>query len=114
MRQYYCSDCLRCPDQLECVGKDRIKVITDYGGTLSKQMALKIETPEGKMEFAKRKQTVKWPFGNIKENLKYTEFITRSIDGFKTEKNLINISHNIKRIYNTNKSKTNIINQQNT
>jgi len=113
-RQYYCSDCLKCPDQLICVGKNRVRVITGYDGVLSKQMAWKMETPEGKKEFAKRKQTVEWPFGNIKENLKYTEFITRGISGVKTEKNLINISHNIKRIHNTNKNKTKIQIQQNT
>lgn len=114
MRQYYCSDCLKCPDQEKCVGKDRVRVITDYGGALSKRMAWKMETPEGKKEFAKRKQTVEWPFGNIKQNLKYTEFLTRGISQTITEKNLLNISHNIKRIQNTNKNKINRYNQQNT
>jgi len=111
MHQYYCSDCLRCPDQQECVGKDRVRIITDYGGFLSKQMALKMETPEGKLEFAKRKQAVEWPFGNIKRNLKYTEFLTRGLSQTITEKNLLNISHNIKRIYNIqNKNKIDLIN----
>lgn len=112
MRQYYCSDCLRCPDQPECVGKNRVRIITNYGNVLAKQMAWKMETPEGKKEFAKRKQTVEWPFGNIKQNLKYTEFITRGISQTITEKNLLNISHNIRRIYNIqNQNKINKINQ---
>ena len=38
--------------------KDRLRVITDYGDVLSKHMALKIETENGKIEFAKRKMTV--------------------------------------------------------
>ncbi len=99
MRQYYCSDCLKCSDQEKCVGKDRVRIITDYGDVLSKNMALKMETTNGKLEFAKRKETVEWPFGNIKQNLKYTEFITRGLSQTTTEKNLINAAHNIKRIH---------------
>jgi transposase len=45
--------------------------------------------------------TVEWPFGNIKENLKYTEYLTRGIKQTQVENNLISISHNIKRIFNT-------------
>jgi len=52
------------------------------------------------LEFAKRKEAVEWPFGNIKQNLKYIEFITRGIVQINTEKNLINTVHNIKRIHN--------------
>jgi hypothetical protein len=50
----------------------------------------------------------------MKENLKYTEYITRGITQTQTENNLISISHNIKRIQNQkiNKNKTN--NQPNT
>ncbi len=114
MHQYYCNDCLKCPDQITCVGKNRLRVITDYGGVLSKRMSLKMETPEAKLEFAKRKETVEWPFGNIKENLKYTEFLTRGIPQTTTEKNLISTSHNIKRIHNENKNKIKIKNQLNT
>ena len=98
MHQYYTNKCLNCPNQIQCTGKDRLRVITDYGDVLSKQMALKMESKKGKIEFAKRKQTVQWPFGNIKQNLKHTEYNTREIKQKKTENNLICISHNIKRI----------------
>ena len=114
MRQYYCNDCLKCQYQGICAGENRLRVITDYGGVLSKRMALKMETNQGKEEFGKRKQTVEWPFGNIKKNLKYTEFLTQGMKGIETEKNLIRISHNIKRIYNHNKYKINGQNQLNT
>ena len=103
MRQYYTNKCLNCPNQLECAGKDRYKIITDYGDVLSKRMALKMESENGKIEFAKRKQTVEWPFGNIKQNLKHTEYYTRGNEQTKTENNLICISHNIKRIQNEQK-----------
>ena len=100
MRQYYTNKCKNCPNQIECTGKDRFKIITDYNDVLSKQMALKMDTEKGKLEFAKRKMTVEWPFGNIKQNLKHTEYLTRGIQQTQTENNLICISHNIKRIQN--------------
>ena len=100
MRQYYTNKCLKCTNQLECTGKNRVRIITDYDNVFSKRMALKMESEKGKIEFAKRKMTVEWPFGNIKQNLKYTEFITRGTKQTQTENNLICISHNIKMIYN--------------
>src|SRR5664280_2333943 len=114
MRQYYTNKCLNCLNQLECTGKNRIRIITDYGDVLSKRMALKMETEKGKLEFAKRKMTVEWPFGNIKENLKYTEYLTRGIKQTQVENNLISISHNIKRIFNQKQNKNISNNQLNT
>jgi hypothetical protein len=64
---------------------------------------VKWKTPKGKLEFAKRKEAVEWPFGNIKQNLKFNEFYTCGLA--QTEKNLLVISHNIKRIYNKIQSK---------
>ena len=114
MHQYYTNKSLNCTNQLECTGKNRVRIITDYGNVLSKCMALKMETEKGKFEFAKRKMIVEWTFGNIKENLKYTEFLTRGIKQILTENNLISISHNIKRIHNQKQNKNNSNNQPNT
>lgn len=100
MHQYYCNNCLKCQNQLECVGKDRLKVITNYGGNLHKQMEWKMETIQGRKEFAKRKEAAEWPFGNMKHNMKHTQFLTQGIKQTNTEKNLINTAHNIKRIHN--------------
>ena len=98
--QYYTRKCLKCSDQTSCAGKNRVKVITDYSGDLARKMFLKMETPEAKLEFAKRKETVEWPFGNIKQNLKFTEYYTRGLEQIRTENNLICLAHNIKRIFN--------------
>ena len=114
MHQYYTNKCLNCPNQLECTGKNRIRIITEYGDVLSKRMALKMETEKGKIEFAKRKMTVEWPFGNIKENLKYTEYLTRGIKQTQVENNLISISHNIKRIHKLKQNKSGPNYQSNT
>ena len=112
--QYYTNKCLKCSDQHECAGKNRFKIITDYGGELPRKMELKMETPEAKLEYAKRKETVEWPFGNIKQNLKFTEYYTRGIEQTLTENNLIYIAHNIKRIFNEIKKQTQQILPKNT
>src|SRR5665647_791504 len=72
-------------------------------------MPLKMETPEAKLEFAKRKETIEWPFGNIKQNLKFTKYYTRELKQIQTKNNLIYISHNLKRIlqHNNKTTKTN-------
>jgi len=57
-------------------------------------MPLKMETPEAKLKFAKRKKTIEWPFGNIKQNLKFTKYYTKELKQIQTENNL-------KRIFNT-------------
>lgn len=59
-----------------------------------------METDEAKSEYAKRKETVEWPFGNVKQNLKFTEYYARGLKQIQTENNLICTSHNIKRIFN--------------
>lgn len=68
--QYYTNKCLKCPEQLKCAGQNRVKIITSYGGELPKRMELKMETPEAQKEYAKRKETIEWPFGNIKKKPK--------------------------------------------
>ena len=40
-------------------------------------MAAKMRANEEKEEYKMRKETVEWPFGNIKHNLKFREFLTR-------------------------------------
>ena len=50
--------------------------------------------------YKKRSKTVEWPFGNIKQNLKVTEFNTTGLKKTQTEAKLLAISHNLKRIYN--------------
>ena len=54
IREQYCSNgSLNCPDQLKCSGKNRVKIITDYGGASVRRMSLKMEKSEAKFEFSK-------------------------------------------------------------
>jgi hypothetical protein len=43
----------------------------------------------------KRKETVEWPFGNIKQNMKFREFYTRGLENVQIEHNLVCTAHNL-------------------
>ena len=73
-------------------------------------MALKMETPKAKEEYQKRK-IVEQPFGNIKYNMKYIEFLTRGLNKIEVEKDLLNSVNNLKLIWNKNTKNTNKNNQ---
>ncbi len=55
----------------ECAGEGKTRVITSdgYEGE-RRRMAAKMRSEAGKEEYKKRKETVEWLFGNIKQNLK--------------------------------------------
>jgi len=94
---YYGANCSECPFRAECAGEGRIRVITsdDYEAE-RRRMAAKMRSEEGKEEYKKRKETVEWPFGNIKHNLKFREFLTRGIGNVRIEHNLVCTAHNLK------------------
>jgi transposase len=95
---YNSAACSKCPARLECANNGR-RAITSYGYEPEmKRMELKLDSPEGKAEYAKRK-LVETPFGDIKENQGFRAFITRSFRNAKTEFDLQCSAHDIKRIW---------------
>ena len=48
----------------------------------------------------KRKEIVEHPFGTIKGNWGYRQFLTRGIESVKSEFNLICLAYNMKRVLN--------------
>jgi len=97
---YYGANCAECPFRSECAGEGKTKVITsdDYEAE-RRRMAAKMRSEAGKKEYKKRKETVEWPFGNIKQNLKFREFLTRGIEKVRIEHNLVCTAHNLKIIW---------------
>ncbi len=59
-------------------------------------MAAKMQPDVGKEEYKKRKATVEWPFGNIKHNMKFQEFLTGGIENVRNEFNPVCTAHNMK------------------
>lgn len=98
---YYGAHCKDCPVKLECTGREcRMKVISCNEYEPERQrMARKMETSAAK-EVYKERNIVEQPFGNIKYNMKYTEFLTRGLSKIEVEKDLVNSVHNLKRIWN--------------
>ena len=94
---YYGAKCAECPFRAECAGEGKIRVITSdgYEGE-RRRMAAKMRSEAGKEAYKKRKETVEWPFGNIKQNLKFREFLTRGIEKVRVEHNLVCTAHNLK------------------
>ena len=109
---YWTNNCKTCPKQNECCGKSRTRTITDYGNPNKIKMLRKMDTEWAQEIYKKRSKTVEWPFGNIKQNLKVTEFNTSGLKRTQTEAKLLTISHNLKRIYNET-IKNELIHQEN-
>ncbi len=63
------------------------------------RMKAKMETPEAKELYSRRRSAVEPPIGNIKHNLGFQEFLTRGINSVKTELNLVSIAHNLQKIW---------------
>jgi transposase len=97
---YYGANCAECPFRSECAGEGKVRVITSdgYEGE-RRRMRAKMRSKAGKEAYKMRKETVEWPFGNIKQNMKFREFMTRGIEKVKIEYNLVCTAHNLKVIW---------------
>lgn len=62
-------------------------------------MAEKIRSPEGMAIYGKRMHIAEMPFGNLKQNLGFREFLLRGLNKADGEFKLICTVHNIKMIY---------------
>ncbi len=71
------------------------------------RMKEKTQTQEGKKTYSLRKITVEPVIGNIKQNLGIREFFHKRLNQVKTELNIISIAHNLTKIKNILKTKTN-------
>ena len=97
---YYGAKCRACPFRSECAGEGKIRTITSDGYEAERRrMAAKMRSDTGKAEYKKRSETVEWIFGNIKQNLKFREFLTRGLENVRTEYNLVCSAHILKIIW---------------
>ena len=110
VRVYRGTGCAQCPDKKLCTkskrGPRRIKC---YGNEANlREMAEKMESPEGQEVYRVRAKTVERLFGHVKQNIGLREFLTRGLQGVRAEFSLACIAHNLKRIW-TIKSQTKAI-----
>lgn len=97
---YYGAPCSACSVRSACAGKNGWRVIlSDDFEAERRRMSAKMRTEEGKKEYKKRCEAVEWPFGNIKQNLRLREFLTRGVENVRTEHNLVCTAHNMKVLW---------------
>jgi transposase len=63
------------------------------------KMKHRLQTPEGKQLYAKRKSTVETVFGIIKSVIGFREFLLRGLESVSGEWNLVCIGYNLKRMH---------------
>lgn len=63
-----------------------------------KAMREKLDSPQGKKIYAKRKKVVEPVFGNIKHVIGFTSFLLRGLVKVKGEFNLVSMAYNLKKI----------------
>lgn len=101
VRVYRGVGCAQCLDKGLCTKSTRKpKLIKCYGNEAHmREMAEKMESPEGLEVYRVRAKTVERLFGHIKQNIGLREFLTRGVRGVRAEFSLACIAHNLKRIW---------------
>lgn len=101
IRIYKGSACPACQIQSKCTKrKDGIRYLKMYPWETERNaMVVKMKTPQAKEVYKLRQQIVEPVIGDIKENQGLRAFLTRGIQGAKTEFNLACAARNLKRIW---------------
>lgn len=68
-------------------------------GTEAEQMAWRLQTPEGKTFYGRRKATVEPVFGIIKRAMGFRRFLLRGLEKVAGEWNLVKCAYNLKRMH---------------
>ncbi|MBL7196523.1 MAG: IS1182 family transposase [Candidatus Omnitrophica bacterium] len=96
---YRCNSCKGCKYFGVCTKSPQGRAIKIYENEyLIHNMRKKLNNPEGKLIYKRRKTIVEPVLGNIKHNLGFREFLLRGLNKIKAEFSLIAIAHNILKI----------------
>lgn len=96
---YRCKECRSCKYFGRCTKSPHGRYIKVYDDIhLIRDMRKKLDTPDGKVIYAKRKAIVEPALGNIKQNFGFRQFLLRGLKKVKAEFSLVAIAHNIKKI----------------
>jgi len=99
LRIYRYSKCQQCPSFSQCTKNKNGRTISrhPYEKEL-KAMREKLDSPEGKAIYGKRKSIVEPVFGIIKNVMGFTSFLLRGLNKVRGEFSLVTIAYNIKKI----------------
>jgi len=96
---YRCRHCRKCRYFGTCTKTTHGREIKIYDNTDQiYKMRNKLDTADGKRIYGRRKVIVEPPFGNIKHNLRFRQFLLRGLKKVNAEFMLIAIVHNIQKI----------------
>src|SRR5712692_243437 len=73
--------------------------VSDTPATAKERMAAKVQTPEGKALYARRKVSVEPVFGQIKEVRGFRRFLLRGLAKIRGEWRLVCLTHNLLKIW---------------
>jgi hypothetical protein len=69
------------------------------GASTKEQMAHRLQTPEGKGTYKKRKETVEPVFGIIKSVIGFRQFLVRGLEKVNAEWSIVKLAYNFKRLH---------------
>ena len=92
--------CKNCPDHDECCKSSNVRIITHFGGNLSKEMFLKMESEKGKEIYKPRFSKAESPFALGKEYLNMRQARARGVMQMDLQAKLTTIASNIIKINN--------------
>ncbi len=72
---------------------------SDVPATTQERMAAKVQTPEGKALYARRKVIVEPVFGQIKEARGFRRFLLRGLEKLRGEWRLVCLTHNLLKLW---------------
>jgi len=99
LRIYQCSCYGECPHRNECTKNKNGRTVSLHPHEKElKAMREKLDSPEGKVTYAKRKKIVEPVFGVIKHVIGFTSFSLRGSEKVKGEFNLVSIAYNLKKM----------------
>ena len=87
VRQYRCGQCGQCPQRAKCVKKGSIgrEIRRDPYEPLREKMDQRMQTPEGRNVYRRRKWMAEYPFGILKSVLGLRQFLLRGLQKVRTE-----------------------------
>ena len=99
-REYRRASCAGCPALAECVrgNKPYRRLCRSFQEELMLEMKERMESPEGKKIYGKRKTIIEPRFGHIKKNLRFEQFNLRGRYGVEIEWLMLCIGINIRKI----------------
>lgn len=99
LSRYRCRECHSCRYFGKCTKSQKGRQIKVYDDIhLIRNMRQKLDTAFGKRIYARRKAIAEPPFGNIKHNFGFRQFLLRGLKKVKAEFMLIAIVHNLRKI----------------